>query len=245
MSEKVFVLNRKNAIAEKQIKAILWYVIECYMLTRNDKKEYSKTWVKNNTTIKFENYLRNRLVEDYLIAYKGLLKQKTLTLIDINFTYETEKEYIDLKDGKTKSDKIDIYINKLGLQREWKEQDENLYFAIECKRIRNLDNDIKGKSGYILDIEKFCNRNHKNTRLPFEGQIAFIENGSITHTILYNKINETLQNRKSIITDSLLAPIALNDKFDAAYLSKHKRNTSEQKFSIYHLLFDYSNIVAD
>ena len=240
MSENVFILNRKNAIAENRIKLILWYVIECYLLTLKNSEKYSKTWVKNNTNLKFENYLRNRLVEDYLITNKDLLKQKTPALNDINFTYETEKEYIDLQDGKMKSDKIDIYINKLGLQREWKEQDENLYFAIECKRIETLSD----TADYICDIEKFSNRNHVMTRLPFEGQIAFIENKNINHITLSGKINKILKNHNSIITDNFLDTIVLNNKFEGTYLSKHQRNTSKQIFSIYHLFFDYSNITV-
>jgi hypothetical protein len=241
MNENLFVLHRKNAIAEKQIKIILWYVVECYLLTLKNNKRYSKTWVKKNTRLKFENYLRNRLVEDYLEANKYLLKQKTLTLNNIDFSYETEKEYIDTQDNKLKPDKIDIYINKLGLQNEWKKQDKNVYFAIECKRIEKLSD----ANDYISDIEKFSNRNYIKTRLPFEGQIAFIENQNITHIILREKVNEILQKRNSIITDSFLNPIGLNDKFNESYLSKHQRNTSRENFSIYHLFFNYSNIVIN
>jgi len=245
MSENLFVQRRINAITEKHIKIILWYVVECYLRVLKKQEKYSKVYVKNNTNLKFENYLRNRFVEDYLIENKDLLKQKTLALNNINFTYETEKEYVDFQDNKEKSDKIDIFINKLGLQKEWKEQDENLYFAIECKRIKNLDNDITGKSGYISDIEKFCNRNHIKTRLPFEGQIAFIENQNITHTDLCNKVNYLLQNQKAIITNTFLDKIILNDKFDSSYLSQHQRNTSQQNFSIYHLFFNYSSVVVE
>ncbi|GHT72973.1 hypothetical protein AGMMS50262_03220 [Bacteroidia bacterium] len=117
--ETTFLLNRKSTIAEKRIKIILWYVIECYLLTRKDKKEYSEIWVKNNTSIKFEDYLKIRLVEDYLNKNKDLLKQKTSALNNIDFAYETNKEYIDSHDNKIKLDKIDIYVNKLGLQKEW------------------------------------------------------------------------------------------------------------------------------
>jgi hypothetical protein len=242
MSEDLFVVNRKNAITEKRIKIILWYVVECYLLTLRDNKRYSKIWVKNHTSYKFENYLRNRLVEDYLIKNKDLLKQKTLTLNDINFTYETEKEYIDSQDNKQKSDKIDIYINKLGLRDAWKENDENIYFAIECKRIEKLSD----TSGYISDIEKFSNRNYLNTRLPFEGQLAFIENSLITHIQLSDEINKKLKEKTPIITNNFLSPLTIHFQFNGTYLSAHKRNTDKQKsFSIFHLLFDYSNIVVD
>lgn len=240
MSENKFILKRKNAIVEERIKHILCYVIECYLLASKNKVKYSKAWVKNNTTIKFENYLRNRLVEDYLIVNKDLLKQKTLALNDINFMYEAEKEYIDVQDNKIKYDKIDIYINKLGLKQKWVEQDENLYFAIECKRIERLS-DV---TDYIYDIKKFINRNHVNTRLPFEGQIAFIEMQNISHIALCKKINEDLEKYNSIITINSLKPIVLNDKFNGTYVSKHQRNKSKQEFSIYHLFFDYSSIVV-
>ena len=241
MSENIFVKNRKNVVAEKRIKIILWYVIECYLLASTNNEKYSKAWVKNNTSIKFENYLRNRLVDDYLIANKDLLKQKTLSLSEINFIYEPEKEYIDARDGKIKSDKIDIYINKLGLQKEWAKEDENLYFAIECKRIKVLS-DTKE---YITDIENFCLRRHKNTRLPFEGQIAFIENKEISHQKLQEKINEILLKHKKIVTSNFLKSIVLNEKFEGAYLSKHLRGNNKQNFSVYHLLLDYSDIVLN
>ncbi|MDR1197703.1 MAG: hypothetical protein LBK94_01650 [Prevotellaceae bacterium] len=244
MNEDLFVVNRKNAITvtEKQIKIILWYVVECYLLTLKDNAKYSKTWVKNHTTYKFENYLKNQLVEDYLIKNKDLLKQKTLILNDINFGCETEKNYIDSQDGKKKPDKIDIYINKLGLRDVWKENDENIYFAIECKRIEKLSN----VNYYISDIEKFSNRNYLNTRLPFEGQLAFIENPLITHIQLSDKVNKKLKEKTAIITNNFLSPLTIHSQFNGIYLSAHKRNTDKQKsFTVYHLLFDYSNIVVD
>jgi hypothetical protein len=160
-------------------------------------------------------------------------------LDEINFSYESEKEYTDLRDNKQKSDKIDIYINKLGLSNLWKEPDENVYFAIECKRIETLYDSTK----YIKDIEEFTNRKYRNLRLPFDGQLAFIENQSITHTQLYEDINRKLNKKKTI---SPLKPVFIHAEFDGAYLSKHKKNTTKQTpFSIYHLLLNYSNIVVE
>ena len=46
-----FAQNRKNFITEKRIKTILWYVIECYLLTVKKNEKYSKTWVKNNSSL--------------------------------------------------------------------------------------------------------------------------------------------------------------------------------------------------
>jgi len=241
MSEELtFIQNRKNTITENRIEKIIWYIIECYLLTMKNKEKYSKIWVKKKTKLKFENYLRNRFVEDYLIKNKTILIQKISSLNEINFVYETEKEYIDLQDNITKMDKIDIYINKLGLQNEWKNKDENIYFALECKRITKLSDAAR----YVFDIQKFVNRKHINTRLPFEGQIAFIEDKSINYVMLRDKINEILKTHTTIITKSFLTEIVLNNKFNGVYLSIHKRN-ADIDFSIYHLFFDYSNIIND
>jgi len=237
-----FVLNRKYSITECRIRNILWYIVECYTILLKERTLYSKKNVKQNTTIPFEDYLRNRFIQDYLIKNKNLLKQKVSALEEINFLYETQKEYIDSLDNKQKPDKIDIYINKLGLRDVWKENDENIYFAIECKRIEKLSDTTK----YVGDIEKFTNRGYIDIRLPFEGQLAFIENSSITHIDAVNEINKKLTNKKTIITDSYLTQILIHKEFNGAYLSKHKRNTKKQEsFSIYHLLFDYSKIVVD
>ncbi|GHV43122.1 hypothetical protein FACS1894180_1290 [Bacteroidia bacterium] len=212
-------------------------MIECYLLTRKDKKEYSEIWVKNNTSIKFEDYLKIRLVEDYLNKNKDLLKQKTSALNNIDFAYETNKEYIDSHDNKIKLDKIDIYVNKLGLQKEWQGHSDP-YFAIECKRIKKLAD----TANYISDIQNFCNRNYIKTRLLFEGQIAFIENAEITHSQLSKKINEKLP--IEVITENPLNAVFISDKYDGTYLSKHKRK-NQLSFSIYHLLLDYSEIVVN
>jgi len=241
MSEEFeFIHNRKNTITENQIENIIWYIIECYLLIVSNKEKYSKIWVKEKTNLKFENYLRNRLVEDYLVKNKTILIQKISSLNEINFIYETEKEYIDLQDNITKMDKIDIYINKLGLQNEWKDYDENIYFALECKRINKLSDAAR----YTSDIQKFVNRKHINTRLPFEGQIAFIEDKNISHVVLCGKVNEILTTHKTIITKKYLNEIILNNKFNGVYLSLHERNTGTN-FTIYHLFFDYSNIVDE
>jgi len=244
MSENVFVQNRKISATEKRIKIILWYVIECYLLVLKNQEKYSKIYVKNKTSYgyKFENYLRTRLVDDYLNKNKDLLHKKTSNLNEINFTKESEEEYS--QNNKTEIDKIDIYVSNLGLQKEWTAQNENPYFAIECKRIKDLSESITGSYGYISDIEKFCNRPYILTRLPFEGQIAFIENKKIGHTTLHKKINDILETHKTIKTNSFLNPIVLSDKFDGTYLSKHKRKNN-QNFSIYHLLFNYSDIIVD
>ncbi|WP_316786425.1 hypothetical protein [Pedobacter frigiditerrae] len=239
-----FIQHRKNifSVTDKRIKTILWYIIECNNLfLKNTINPYSKKWVATNTTISFEDYLKFELIDNYLVKNKHLLNGRLSVLENINFSAETQKRYID-SDGKQKPDKIDIYINKIGLQKEWNENDENIYFAVECKRIKILS-DTKN---YILDISKFCSRNHSNLRLPFEGQIGFIENSKLNHLHISGEINNELKKGSTINTTSPLKSIDLHSNFDGGYSSSHKKSFDNYDiFSIYHLLFDYSAVVTE
>lgn len=239
-----FIKNRKEvvSITFDRIHHILWYTIECYQQLKKDKTIYSKSWVKNNTTYHFEDYLKMELVDKYLIPKKELISKRISQLEQINFSYETQKRYKDLYDGKEKSDKIDIYINKLGLQDEWDEQDENIYFAIECKRISTLS-DCKD---YILDVEKYVDRKHIHHRLPFEGQLAFIEKSQLEAEKIADEINTRLKSNGKINTIQYLQLLQLHNSFQSSYTSIHKRNFEKKDpFSIFHLLFDYSGIVVN
>jgi len=233
-----------NKLTEFRIRQIVRYVVYCYLQILSDKKTYNYS---EKGKIPKEGFLRNGLVNDYLQkSYNKEYFKKYLSdnpSVEITFHPEEEMTYIiDSETNQPCTDKIDIAIWESSLQSIWSEKtDDEIRFAMECKRIEKLS-DV---NNYILDIEKFSNRNYLYTRLPFEGQIAFIENQKISHTKLRNKINDVLKKHDSIITDIFLTPKVLNEKFDGTYMSKHKRNTNNQFFSIYHLLFNYSNIVVD
>lgn len=242
MSEaSLFISKRKHSITESRIKNILWYIGECYILLVNDKIKYSEKLHTTKSTIPFEDYLRNRLVEDYLIKNKSLLNERISELDEINFAYETNKEYTE--EGILKPDKIDVFVNKLGLNRVLGNYDENVYYAIECKRIKNLGDST---TQYINDIVKFANREYVKLRLPFEGQLGFIEPASISHSDVSKNINDKLNKESKIVTEMLLQSCTLNENISCTYISKHKRNIgNKDQFSIYHLLLDYSNIVVN
>jgi hypothetical protein len=89
-------------------------------------------------------------------------------------------------------------------------------------------------------------RNYLNLRLPYEGQLAFIENKDIDHQLLSNKINKLLEINEEIITSKFLLFEKLNELIDSTYISEHHKSFDKKKiFSIYHLLLDYSRIVMD
>ena len=135
-----------------------------------------------------------------------------------------------------------IFINKIGLKKYWAVEDEDLYLSIECKRI-NL---LSACQDYLNDTEKFCNRKYKYLRLPFEGQIGFIENSSLNHDSIFKELNRKLKLSATITTKQFLKKEAINPNFDGSYLSVHKRNyVPYEKFTIFHLLFDYSLLIKN
>ena len=241
-----FIQHRKNtfSITNKRIQQIISYVCECYgiCLKEKTKNPYSINAVKENSTLSFEDYLKFDLVDNYLNVKKHLLKDKISKLEDIHFAAETQERYIDLVDSKQKPDKIDIYVDRLGLQSEWMSKNNQVYFAIECKRIRIL----LDTKAYIGDIRKVANRNHTNLRLPFEGQIAFIENLNIDHHKVMTKANSILKKDIEINTLQYLKFQSFHSFFQNTYSSVHTKNFGgKESFYVYHLLFDYSQIVMN
>lgn len=239
-----FIRNRKKvvSITYDRISNIVWYIAECYQILLKDRTKYSKKLVSQNTTLHFEDYLKMELVDKYLIRNKHVLSSKCSELENITFYYENQKRYTDIIDKKQKPDKIDIYINRLGLQSSWNEQDENIYMALECKRL-NILSDCKN---YIGDTQKFADRKYEDLRLPFEGQLAFIESNSLNHICVSDEINNRLKATSTLITSQFLTLLPIHNSFKGCYSSIHKRNyLKKTSFTIFHLFFDYSKLVTN
>jgi len=229
--------------SQKIFITITEYVVFCYEQLRKDFKNgtmtppfYSRKYCKKYTKFKFEDYLKKEFVNNYLQEQK-----KNFGSIEIegfDFQYETEKDYT--KDGIKASDKIDIFISNLGLQAYWNEiKRENIYFVFECKIIRNTSQN----NVYINDIQKFVEREYE-FRLPFEGLIGFIEKKSISIDKIIADINTKLQKHPNITTTQTLTPFPINN-FQYCRLSKHKQNFPPHNLiEVYHLFFDYSNIIV-
>lgn len=230
-----YILNRKaskTALIDIRITQILSYVVDCYLLFKEDNITVTKT---EKGKISQEDYFRNILVDDYLRKNKKLITTSSTT--DIRFTRESTETYID-ELGVKHDDKIDVHITDSALQNFWG-QNEDVYYAIECKRITSLSDTTK----YVDDIRKFTDRNYTSTRLPFEGQIAFVENSNISYNEIVNETNEKLKNHKTIKTSLYLEAFKTHTTFNSSYLSKHLRNQTKDYFLINHLFFDYTDIV--
>lgn len=231
--------NPDGGVINSTVSEIMRYVIDCYLVMLEEKPQYSITKVKEETTYKFEEYLTSRLVEDYLNARLSFFSHSKLSRIQC--ITEATRGYIDTKNQKEKPDKIDIYITNLHLDEELSTNPQP-YFAIECKRI-NKSNSV---DEYITDIQKFTERKHTQTRLPFEGQLAYIENPYYEHHTTVKSIDQKLKVHPSILTIQSLKPQQFHKEFDASYFSKHKRNFDAMDvFTIFHLLFDYTELVIN
>ena len=233
-----------NKLTEYRIRLVMQYVTYCYQQTLIDGKKYDYS---KRGKIAQEDYLRNGLINDYLSksSNKKYFKENISDnpFVEITFHPEETKTYIDSTTSEERNDKIDISIWESKIQSLWSsETDDEIKFAVECKRINSYD-DCKE---YIKDIKKFTERPQTTFRLPIEGQIAFIENSSLNHNLIVEDINNKLQSYSSISTLDYLKHHQISDSFDGSYKSKHRKNFNKKEaFKIYHLLLDYSSIVMN
>ncbi len=238
-SLRQFNLKRKHSIVEHSLRTILCYVIDNYKLLVADGTKYDLSKIKETSTYKIEDYLSNELVDNYLKINMHLINNSQLSKIII--TKQSEEQYQDVIDKKNKPDKIDIYITNLNLGRFLEDNPVQPYFAIECKRIRKRSC-IKE---YVSDIRKFCNREYRLTRLPIEGQIAFIENPGYNSEYVSTEINKELKLQNDITTKKYLDRELLHPEFNDSYHSVHVKNFAPNNpFSIYHLLFNYQALLV-
>jgi hypothetical protein len=244
---EAFVQKRATKHSKKLFLYVLEYVVFCYKCLRRNNAEkqvcYSKSYCRNHTSFFFEDWLKVRLIEDYLQQLRSYFHYSGIK--DIRFESETEKIYKD-GTGKIKKDKIDIYITNLGLQRYWANADiveEDLYFTIECKRLRDTSKNAE-ESGYLSDIRKFVEREYK-FRFPFTGMVGFVEKGSMPIEDIINDINKRLQKSSTIHTTQELTPFEVKD-FQYCRLSKHRNIfLLNRSIEVYHLFLDYSRIIIE
>lgn len=240
MNARKFSYNRKRRyrLTEKRIKEILIYIVYCYWKFKEDGVVFNKTIHKQTSKIPFEEHLTYCFVTDYLTELKNKYLGKE-ERNNVQFGCETVKHHFDVnqKGGK---DQIDIFITDIALQTAWKNSSK-IYFSIECKII----NKLKDSNLYIGDIQKFCDRTYKETRLPFEGMIAYISDNQINSEQLRIAINERLENKSTITTTKFLTYEKVVKEFSNSYLSQHKKNFGNYStFSTYHLFLDYGDNIT-
>jgi hypothetical protein len=231
-----FIKNRKEKISltQKRVKNILTCVINSYEKIITDRVTYDLS-KKIIGKIKKEDYLRNRLVDDYL-ANEFCLFDDGTNRFTVN--KEVSEEYRGLVDDELHNDPIDIHIVDTAQKDSWG-RNTKPYFAIECKRFTS-----SSVTEYVKDTKKFSERDYSKLRLPFEGQLGFIENSSLTHSEIKDKINQNLSSNSDIETVKKLEYHIIKSDFDASYLSEHKKKNNSS-FSVFHLFLNYSAIILN
>ena len=227
-----FSKNRKRlSLTQLRVNKILTCVINSYEKIISDGIVYNYSKIGS---IKEEDYLRNRLVDDYLEYELSTIESGTNSF---TVNKEVSEEYRGLLDGELHDDPIDIHVVDYALKNSWGQKTKP-YFAIECKRL------IKSVSSYVNDTKKATERDYSKLRLPFEGQLGFIENNSWNYNKVVEIINKNLLSNSNIQTIKQLEPLELKNNFKGSYLSEHKKKDNKA-FSVYHLFFDYTKIVLN
>jgi len=237
---------RKRVIKEpkKLFFQVIEYIAFCYNYLVQDNAQgnvyYSQSDPAHNKTYHFEDWLKVRFMEDYLQKQRNNFHHDDVR--EMRFYSESEKSFTDL-DGKIKRDKIDIFITNLNLgsQNYWAKNavEEDIYFVVECKRLKGNSKNVE----YLTDIQKFVERQYK-TRFLFTGMIAFIEKSSISIDKIIADINTKLQKHTHITTTQTLTLFPINN-FQYCRLSKHEQSFPPHNLiEVYHLFFDYSNIIV-
>ncbi|MCD4795025.1 MAG: hypothetical protein K8R54_17460 [Bacteroidales bacterium] len=221
------------------------YLVFSYHQLLESKEQISKSYCEEHTSFKFEDYIKWYFVKKYLQKQENKTKSGISKIQNLTFQFETEKEY--WKNGKMQRDKIDIFVSNLGLPSAWNHiAKEDHYFAFECKRIKQketIDN------AYLSDIEKFINRDYWKTgfRFPFNGMIGFVENKlpdipKIIEDLEIKLSSETyntfiLGNKKNLKEHKI-------SNFKYCRVSEHKHISKKITIKVYHLIFDYSEILG-
>jgi len=207
----------------EEFKAVLSLLMRCYNEIRTN--EIPKSYEKG---FELENHLRNVLVKKYLRIYKEKFGISYLG-------FEIESGEIDLNHITVGF--IDIKVTNAGLINSM-ECDEDIYYAIECKRLNKYSQKI---TGYVEEgIYRFVDGKY-SSKMPLACMIGFIEKND--PNIIVNKINIKLKDDTSIVTIQELNKYHIQDDFENSYLSKHERKNLEDIIDIYHLMFDYTSLI--
>jgi len=217
LNASVYGYKTINYTAEFQ--RVLSGVFACY-----------KMMLKDNVVVpNDENEIRNAL----LIKYLKNDDKREITGLAGNFLFDREVPEDNTK-GRT-----DIKVQTIQTFTK-----SDAYYIIECKRLDNEN--LKGITGlnaeYIKNgIYRFVSK-YYSTNCGVNAMIGFVVEDMDIHSNIYN-INTLLQNNftncnttKTIQTETFIP------NFEFHYSSEHK-DIDNASFTLFHLMFDVSNII--
>lgn len=211
-------------IYQNKFCKVIQLLIYCYgQLIVKERPE------KFPSRFKLENHFTNILV-GYLKDNKSLFDLK-------NLGFEIEVGEINFDSKKVKF--IDIKVTNASHYFLGK-YDEDIYYAIECKRLNKYSQKIK----YYIDggILRFVETDYAKN-LPLAIMIGYAEKGDME--IIVDKINDRLDKKfAGIETLRNLTKYNVEPNFDFCYHSRHIKKDKIGKISLYHLIFDYSALIS-
>lgn len=132
-------------------------------------------------------------------------------------------------------------------------EDDYAYYIIECKRLDNIN--ITGTTGLNAEYVKngICRfvTGFYSTYNNCSGMLGFVVDKMDIHKNTYGNINglmlQTMTNDKGIEVNAdvtiPLTNIIIENTFCYSYFSKHKHENENREIVIYHMMFDFSDIV--
>ncbi|HLP44833.1 MAG TPA: hypothetical protein VK469_02745 [Candidatus Kapabacteria bacterium] len=235
LNAQLFSKRREQKQCFKQFREVLRLIIFCYREKIRQGDAVSLSKIREETGITPEDYLKYRLVEDYLRKYKRLFP----AIAHLYFLPETG-EY-DAKKEKERFNDITVYAITVG--RAWKlsdgHDDEDYYFSFECKRLRDL-----GKNQFYIDqgIMRYVGNAYAGA-MPFAGMIGFVEKGDIVR--IKDDINLRLSKlniSEELTTIEFLRFFKVEEAFEFSYSSRHER-VQNSPIALHHLFLDYSSLL--
>ena len=175
-----------------------------------------------------ENMIRNILLFDYL---NNDIIKNNLELLDYVFNGEVLEPT---------GSKIDI---KVQTTKQFIKSDE--YFIVECKRLDNKN--LTGTSGlnakYIKNgICRFVSK-YYSTYNRINAMIGFVVEAMDIHSNTINNINLLLSRISMCRTTQCFQKESFIPNFEYHYSSKHN-DINNINFTLYHLMFDFSNNIC-
>lgn len=132
-------------------------------------------------------------------------------------------------------------------------EDDYAYYIIECKRLDNIN--TTGTTGLNAEYVKngICRfvTGFYSTYNNCSGMLGFVVDKMDIHKNTYGNINglmlQTMTNDKGIEVNAdvtiPLTNIIIENTFCYSYFSKHKHENENGEIVIYHMMFDFSDIV--
>lgn len=215
-----------------QFESVLNLIIDSYYEIKKDGKKVRKgpDGYDLDNNMPLENSLTNML-----IIY---LREKRKTAYGLELLI-FDAEPAEIGEQNESKGFLDIKVGNATLKYSG-EPDENIYYAFECKRLNDSNYGSYVNDGILRFIEEKYSKN-----MSFAGMIGYFEVNNIEIKDIISKINNNLANkfnRGKLKEKSQLDKLEIQKRFKYSYISNHERKTRNH-IDLYHLIFDYNNII--